>query len=87
MFAQSLSARFALPLPRPPWSVFNINHRTAAPRHEFLRVFLFSEAANIEPLVVAVKRMSARRKRSTLAEFAQRSIATGGFRRWPIDCR
>jgi hypothetical protein len=50
-------------LPRPPWSVFNSNHFATKPSDKLQRMFLFSEAPNVDPLIVAKVRMAARAKR------------------------
>ncbi|CCB67472.1 protein of unknown function [Hyphomicrobium sp. MC1] len=44
-------------------SVFYRDQFSAEPRYKFQRVFFFSEAPNIEPLVVAPKRVATRTKR------------------------
>lgn len=50
-------------LPRPLRSIFNSNQFAAEPRKKLQRMFLFSEAPNVEPSTVAKERMAALAKR------------------------
>ena len=61
-------------LPRPSWSVFNSNHLSAETCDELLSVGLFSKAPDVDPRVVAPKRMAAPTERQVLTEIAHHVV-------------